>query len=167
MIDYDNTATYQKDDYCMYNNSLYVANQDINTAEEFDSSHWDETSVINELEALNKSNNYSTTEQRIGTWMGKPLYRKVIQHTLTANPYTEVGRNYNWANPNISNLDKVVYVKGRYKGSLAVFYNGYSFEAAFTTSGGHSGEVQMGFNSSIYVTGNTVQLMIDYTKTTD
>ena len=54
MIDYDNTATYQKGDYCMYQGALYVANQDINTAEEFDSSHWDETSVINELEKSSK-----------------------------------------------------------------------------------------------------------------
>ena len=28
--------------------------------------------------------NYSTEEQVIGTWFGKPLYRKVVQYTLTA-----------------------------------------------------------------------------------
>lgn len=71
MIDYDNTATYQKGNYCMYQGALYVANQDIDTAEEFDSSHWDETSVINELEVLNKSNNYSTTENVVGTWIDR------------------------------------------------------------------------------------------------
>lgn len=43
--------------------------------------------IENELEALDKDINYSTTEQVIGTWItGKPLYRKVVHlGTLVSN----------------------------------------------------------------------------------
>ena len=37
--EYDNSETYSKGQYCIYNNSLQKANQDIDTAEDFDSSH--------------------------------------------------------------------------------------------------------------------------------
>ena len=52
--DYSSSSTYLKGDYCIYNNKLQKANQNINTAEAFNSSHWDETTIEAELGILNK-----------------------------------------------------------------------------------------------------------------
>lgn len=38
---YDETSTYAQGDFCIYEGVLYQANQDIETAEEWDSTHWD------------------------------------------------------------------------------------------------------------------------------
>lgn len=43
---------------------------------------------------------YSTTEQIIGTWLGKPLYRKVLPHTKTSG-------TTNTIDPQVSNVDKI------------------------------------------------------------
>ena len=42
---YDSTQTYDEGDYVVYNSQLYVCNTDIQTAEDFDSSHWDSTTL--------------------------------------------------------------------------------------------------------------------------
>lgn len=49
--EYSNSKTYIKDEYCIYNNTLYKANQAIDTAEEFTESHWTETTVGTELKS--------------------------------------------------------------------------------------------------------------------
>ena len=49
--EYNNTKTYVKEEYCIYNNTLYKANQAIDTAEEFTESHWTETTVGTELKS--------------------------------------------------------------------------------------------------------------------
>lgn len=62
------------------------------------------TGAINEV--IDKLENYFTNEQIIGTWLGKPLYRKVIEvGSLPNNTLKEVAHN-------ISNLDFVVNLKG-------------------------------------------------------
>lgn len=62
------------------------------TTDKYDISIFNENADIidNELANLNKSNIYSTTETKVGTWIdGKPIYRKVIYNTtLTALPST-------------------------------------------------------------------------------
>lgn len=52
---YSNTKTYLKDEYCIYDDTLYKANQDISTAEEFTVAHWDVTTIAAELDVI-KSN---------------------------------------------------------------------------------------------------------------
>ena len=49
--EYSNSKMYVKDEYCIYNNTLYKANQAIDTAEEFTESHWTETTVGTELKS--------------------------------------------------------------------------------------------------------------------
>ena len=49
--EYSNSKTYVKDEYCIYNNTLYKAKQAIDTAEEFTESHWTETTVGTELKS--------------------------------------------------------------------------------------------------------------------
>lgn len=57
-------------------------------------------------DAINKVINYSTDEKRIGTWLGKTLYRKVIEvGDLPNNGTKEVEHG-------ISNLDFVVNLTG-------------------------------------------------------
>lgn len=57
---YDSSSTYNKDDYVIYNNSFYKATQDIDTAEEWDSTHWQLTSASDEIKALKESISYPT-----------------------------------------------------------------------------------------------------------
>ena len=97
--EYDSTSTYEIGDFCIYNNKLYRCITAISTAEAFTPSHWEETSVAEELQGSgkiiddmntledqtvnapsihavkdyikNNIENYSTTEQRIGTWIDR------------------------------------------------------------------------------------------------
>ena len=71
--EYSNSKTYAKDEYCIYNNTLYKANQAIDTAEEFTESHWTETTVGTELKsqadsisALNSSLAFNTAILDVG-----------------------------------------------------------------------------------------------------
>lgn len=49
---YDETATYNIGDYCIYNNSLYRCNTNISTAESFNNSHWTLTSIEYEFDVI-------------------------------------------------------------------------------------------------------------------
>lgn len=50
---------------------------------------------------------YSTEEQRIGTWFGKPLYRKYLNFNLVTSTI------YNSINHNISDIDDIFKIEGR------------------------------------------------------
>ena len=104
------------------------------------------------------SNNYSTTEQVIGTWINnKPLYRK----TFEVNFHTD---GYAWVDTGciIDNIDTIV---------------NYSITANDTYVGGapancsicsfryNNSNIQMYVNSSWYLDVHTIT--IEYTKTTD
>ncbi len=65
---YDSTSTYNIGDYCIYNNILYKCITAIITAEAFDSSKWEQTTVTNELKLDVR---YSLEEKRIGTWVNR------------------------------------------------------------------------------------------------
>lgn len=63
------------------------------------------TNKSNLVSAINEVDNndilkgtYSTNETRIGTWMGKPLYRKVLS-TVGLSGETKKSINYNITNP--------------------------------------------------------------------
>lgn len=45
---YDNTATYEVGDFCIYNNTLYKCNTAIATPEDFDSTKWTQTTIMAE-----------------------------------------------------------------------------------------------------------------------
>ena len=46
---YDNTATYDVDDFCIYENTLYKCNTAIATPEDFDSTKWTQTTIMAEV----------------------------------------------------------------------------------------------------------------------
>lgn len=49
--EYDASATYNAGDYVIYNDLLYKANADIQIPEAWNASHWDQVSVMSELQS--------------------------------------------------------------------------------------------------------------------
>ncbi len=123
-------------------------------------SNWKVSNVaeaINSIELSKTSDNYSTEERVVGTWIdGKPLYQKVVTGTTLSST--------GWAsiNHNISNMDfgmiKSISIGGRTSG-FAPDSNGAVAELS-------SSLVQVWANGSWYHNKNIVVVII-YTKTTD
>lgn len=67
---YDPEATYTQGDYCIENNTLYKANQDISVAEAWTPEHWTQTTVGDELSGVNSS---------LGSW------KRIINMSVEAN----------------------------------------------------------------------------------
>lgn len=70
--EYNNSSTYEVGDYCIYNNKIYECNTAIATAEDFDSSKWNETSINGIIESVKSdvetnTSNISTNTNSIGT----------------------------------------------------------------------------------------------------
>ena len=109
---------------------------------------------------------YSTNETRIGTWMGKPLYRKVLS-TVGLSGETKKSINYN-----ITNTDKIwiaggfVYSTGRVVTLPMVGYNGELTSKADVWVEKQENVVKLYSNGGW---GNdwTFYIIINYTKTTD
>lgn len=76
-------------------------------------------SNMNEIKmAINSSTSYSTTETICGTWLDKPLYRKVINFGALPNNTTKQ------VNHNIANIDRIVNTQGyAYASSTQVSVN--------------------------------------------
>lgn len=109
---------------------------------------------------------YSTTETRIGTWMGKPLYRKVLS-TVGLSGETKKSINYNITNP-----DKI-WIAGGFAYSAArvvtvpmVGYNGDLSQKVDVWVETRENVVKLYSNGGW---GNdwTFYIIINYTKTTD
>ncbi len=58
---YSSSSTYSKGDMIIYNNTLYICNTNITTAEEWNASHWTETSLSNELKTKQDSLTFDLT----------------------------------------------------------------------------------------------------------
>ena len=109
--EYSNSKMYVKDEYCIYNNTLYKANQAIDTAEEFTESHWTETTVGTELKSqadsissLNSRIRYVEDESAIGTWVnGKTIYRKCVLNNAYVNESASIS---------LPDVDELISVKG-------------------------------------------------------
>ena len=82
--EYSNSKTYVKDEYCIYNNTLYKANQAINTAEEFTESHWTETTVGTELKS--QADSISSLNSRI--FVDYNAYMATVSFSMTSKTYT-------------------------------------------------------------------------------
>ena len=131
------------------------------------------TNKNNLVSAINEVNNndvlkgtYSTNETRIGTWMGKPLYRKVLSTAGLAGA-TKKSINYNITNP-----DKI-WIAGGFICSAArvvtlpmVGYNGDLSQKVDVWVEKQENVVKLYANGGW---GNewTFYIIINYTKTTD
>lgn len=155
--EYSSTSTYSIGELVIYNNKLYKANQDITTAEAFNSSHWTEVTLlsdVNEIKSVvNNNANYSTKEQRIGTWIdGKPIYRKVISHTITGNTTEHEPHN-------ISNVERAISIRFSLINQYGIF------QTSDPTINVNMDTSQISISSE-WATG-LMYVILEYTKTTD
>lgn len=163
---FSTSTAYSSGDLVVYDNKIYESNTAIPTAEDFDSSKWDLVPVIDNMKINSKlMNEYSTTEQTIGTWIdGKPIYRKVYQFTTpsTENSWESMGQTG-------ANIETVVDFRGTVLDTGIRRYNSINFgEGSYyihtAVDAGNNRPISMiqkGWSSLPCV------IIIEYTKTTD
>ena len=127
--------------------------------------------ITAEYSDVTPSGDYSTTEQRIGTWVdGKPLYRKVgtiVFTEITTGTYT-TGSLID-SNLDYCTIDKVFVIDAGATGNL---YNGKNSNIAnlvYVESAKNSefyGRV-IGFTNRNDLLNKTIYVVCEYTKTTD
>lgn len=106
-------------------------------------------------------NNYSTEEQRIGTWLGKPLYRKVIQKPFGTYP-----------NGNTVSIDVENYIPINCEAFRVTTDKNYIYKAPVDTGSGYYFNVQrfdingVNYKSQGWNSGDLV-LIVEYTKVGD
>lgn len=121
-----------------------------------------------EVDDIDLRNIYSTTEQKVGTWIdGKPIYRKVITHTISDTTATS-----ETIATNISNMETIINASGT--GSYtAGGTNKITIPLAFYNSGGWNSFhiVQNGTNITYQKAANypviDLIFILEYTKTID
>lgn len=113
---------------------------------------------------VDNKNTYSTEEVVIGTYLGKPLYRKVLTGMLPT------GKGENSFNLSSECLIKTKY--GRIKSTLGAIFeldtyyissNAYSI-SSWITADEHGLKVECGAN---YSTDSKYEITVEYIKTTD
>lgn len=121
-----------------------------------------ETAITEVKEYTDSLQTYSEEEQVIGTWLGKPLYRKVVNTGALLN--NEVKR----INHNIANIDKIIKLHG-------YAYDGATFHPLPYT------HISPTSSEGLYATKETISIttgidrttfaescvVLEYTKTTD
>ena len=114
-----------------------------------------------------KLEEYSTSEQRIGTWLGKPLYRKVFEVSETSISSSDTTViNFN--------LDNNVDVK-KMNGFLKTQTSNYGFNLSY--NGVCDGFRMRLFNNTVQILASedvaaekkitSGNIIVEYTKTTD
>ena len=115
-------------------------------------------------EYINGLETYSTTEQRIGTWIdGKPVYRKVINFGNLPNATT---KNVAHGISNLKDIIKIegVAVVGQYRNPVPLVY--YSADAQYNTAI-YVGDTYVSMQTSQNRSSMTAYVYLEYTKTTD
>ena len=111
--------------------------------------------------------NYSTTEQRVGTWIdGKPLYQKVMT-AVAPNVTTQGTFVAATTNHNIANVD-TIFIALAFDQTATEHTNlpystnaGYNIKATVSTT-----KIAMSSNATNF-NGHTYVFVLRYTKTTD
>jgi hypothetical protein len=112
--------------------------------------------------------NYSTNEQRIGTWInGKTLYRKVVTGTLASN-YTENENIFSFFRINDIDLTEMVSITGMVTTNSGISYSlsGKVFNAFYNPKIDNQRTVAVSFVGDSLI-GCNVKIILEYTKTTD
>lgn len=129
--------------------------------------------VINENEAslntavtdLTNLSTYSTIEAKIGTWLGKPIYRKVVQYTKSSTGE----ENLNLGGYSITNVDNIWLNHNSFIKTTNNEYkpiNNYESSNYITFCNFPSSTQFRLYSNSNYANG-TWNLIFEYTKTTD
>lgn len=124
-------------------------------------------------EEIEQKQTYSAEEQVIGTFMGKPLYRKTIFLENITLPANSDGTMYEKTIHDISNVE-VVFAKKIYveMASSSTATNIFKFVDSNTDNNGNYIKF-LGFNNNFLIQANYVPyikkayIVIEYTKTTD
>ena len=100
-LEYDNTATYTQGQYCTYNGNFYKARQDIDTAEEWDLSHWQYVKLANDIDSRINSQKAAIEGQLIDLRRDiAPIYS--AEDTYTKGQYVAYDGSYYRAMQDIS-----------------------------------------------------------------
>ena len=106
-------------------------------------------------EYINKFTDYSTTETVVGIYKNKPLYRRVVDYTISSD----------WQSiATTENVDEYVTIQSTAKTSYVIpFYLNATSYAYFYVSSNRQNVVL----ASAGLTGNSFSVILEYTKTTD
>lgn len=80
--EYNSTATYDVNDYCIYNNVLYKCITAVTVAEAFDSSKWEQTTVSDEIKLLSRHKEKILLLQDTLTATSGDIITSIIDFTL-------------------------------------------------------------------------------------
>ena len=115
---------------------------------------------------INGLNTYSTSEQRIGTYLDKPLYRK----TFTGTTSTTIS---NVMLTSSGDIEKVISAKGYIEQSSTIqllvgetVYHADSSFTAFTRVININNNLRFDCNYTVFG-GKNYEITVEYTKTTD
>lgn len=155
---FDDTVTYSKGDYSIYDNKMYVYTSDTPSSGSWDSTKWTQTDIQTEFAEiksnLTKLETYSTDEIVIGDFLGKPLYRKVynLGSDLLVNAQT-------WTNTNISNSN-IFFIE-----RVTCYTSGGTCMGFFCANRDTQSNVQLLQTRTTAV--NVRYIVLEYTKVTD
>ena len=112
---------------------------------------------------INALSTYSTSEQRIGTWIdGKPVYRKVIQYSnriLAGNVEIPHGiHNFKM----LAKIEIITFYDNKYY-ATPLIYNNVSSASYINYVDNTNIVLKLGENWDLY----TMYITVEYTKTTD
>jgi hypothetical protein len=108
--------------------------------------------------------NYSTREQRIGTWLGKPLYRKVIETTAPSVVGTTTAIATLSSEIQVVKLDGYLHSNANCRYNLNSWFDSTDYIYTFSDMNNH--QIKMKVSLDAYKSTKVV-LVIEYTKTTD
>ena len=118
---------------------------------------------------FDKANIYTTTERMIGSWLGKPLYQKIINIATPDNVTDGTFKNNSYDLTDLS-IDTMVDISGRFFSST---YGMYNCNPVFVSNSGgqiklnyafDNLNVQTNFSAFAGLSGTAI---IQYTKTND
>lgn len=109
---------------------------------------------------LTNATTYSTDEIRIGTWMGKPLYRKVIAR----NQSITNGTNISVSSLNIDELVKIGAINQNQSSKFKFFGSYYDSSSEKLNIHFYNNNIQVWSGTGVNYTST---IWIEYTKTTD
>ena len=115
-------------------------------------------------EYINKQNEYSTDEIRVGTWLGKPLYRKVLIFPNGTGQTTI--KTYTLSDYGITNVNEIFIAKPSYYSLYSATYpfqynDGTAYECNVTPT---QLRILLGYDQ---IANSKFVITLEYTKTTD
>lgn len=149
---HNNLQPYQVDNW------IIKAFQSSGVVAEVSNTKSDSTTDTYSCDYINKLNVYSTTETKIGMWLGKTLYRKVVEFTIS-----ETINTFNYVEHDIQNIDECVEHKMKFINSGIQYEacNDIILETRFDAT------YFSYYNNNQYITNSSAYVILEYTKTTD